>query len=85
MEITRVKAPKFRIGKYILNEYEFRTLQVEVAKGIKPTGIKFKECSFPYNEGIILESGCLSHSTKGLAVSGELSYQLLFTNRNKGV
>jgi hypothetical protein len=82
MEITRVKAPKFRVGRYILNEYEFRTLQVEVAKGIKPTGIKVKD--YEGNVALILESGSLSRSLKGLSLSGEITYQLLLTNRNKG-
>ncbi len=39
MEITRIKNPKFRIGRFILNEYELRQLQLEVAKGLKPSGI----------------------------------------------
>lgn len=42
MEITRIKNPKFRVGKFILNEYELRQLQLEVAKGLKPSGIKVK-------------------------------------------
>ena len=85
MKITRVTAPKFRVGRYILNEYEFRTLQVEIAKGLKPAGIKFKECTFPYKQGTILESGCLSHSTEGLKLSGDITMELLLTNRNKGI
>jgi hypothetical protein len=40
MLITRIKPPKFRVGRYILNEYELRQLQLEVAQGLKPFGIK---------------------------------------------
>ena len=42
--ITRIKAPKFRVGRCILNEYELRQLQLEVAKGLKPSGIVVKSC-----------------------------------------
>jgi transposase-like protein len=42
--ITRIKAPKFRVGRCILNEYELRQLQLEVAKGLKPSGMVVKSC-----------------------------------------
>jgi hypothetical protein len=33
MLITRIKTPKFKVGRYTLNEYELRQLQLEVAQG----------------------------------------------------
>lgn len=43
MQVTRIKAPKYKVGRYTLNEYELRTLQYEVAQGLKPHGIKVKD------------------------------------------
>lgn len=40
MNYTRIKAPKFKIGRCVLNEYELRQLQVEIAKGLKKGNIK---------------------------------------------
>ena len=42
-KFTRIKAPKYRIGRHVLNEYELRCLQVEVAKGLKKPGIEVKD------------------------------------------
>lgn len=42
-KFTRIKAPRYRIGRHVLNEYELRCLQVEVARGIKQPGIKVKD------------------------------------------
>ena len=39
MKITRIKAPKFKVGRFVLNEYELRQLQYEVAQGLKPQRI----------------------------------------------
>ena len=72
--ITRIKAPKFRIGRNVLNEYELRCLMVEVAKGLKPSGIKVKEGNI---EATILESGRLSHNLPGLATASEFTLELI--------
>ena len=40
MEITRIKNPKFKVGRFVLNEYELRQLQLEVAQGLKPSGLR---------------------------------------------
>lgn len=39
----RIKPPKYRFGKYVLNEYEVRTIIAEVAEGKRKPGIKFKD------------------------------------------
>ena len=80
MEINRIKAPKFRVGRYVLNEYEFRNLQLEVALGIKPAGIKVTDSLG--NKSTIIKNGCLSHSlNKTMGISGNLSLELLRANR----
>lgn len=45
MTITRIKTPKFKVGRFTLNEYELRQLQLEVAQGLKPAGIRVKSLS----------------------------------------
>lgn len=41
--ITRIKPPKYKVGRYSLNEYELRQLMLEVAMGKKPIGIEVKD------------------------------------------
>lgn len=80
MEIKRIKAPKFRVGKYVLNEYEFRNLQLEVALGIKPAGIKVTDSLG--NKSTIIENGCLSHSlNETMGISVGLQIELMKANR----
>jgi hypothetical protein len=75
MEITRVQPPKFRVGKYLLNEYELRTLMLEVAQGKKPAGIKVK-CS-QGNISIIRKDGVLTENLTGFSLAAELTIQML--------
>jgi hypothetical protein len=82
MEITRIKAPKFRVGRYVLNEYEFRNLQLEVALGVKPAGIKVTDAQG--NRAVIEENGCLSDSIEGLALAGDITLEILRANHRKG-
>jgi hypothetical protein len=73
--ITRVKAPKFRVGRYVLNEYELRTLQVEVAKGDRKPGMKVKD-----DLGVvatILPNGSLDTALSGYDMNTYLRFQLL--------
>ena len=43
MKVTRIKAPKFKVGRNVLNEYEVRQLQLEVAQGVREGDIKIKD------------------------------------------
>ncbi len=43
MMITRIKPPKYKVGRYSLNEYELRQLMLEVAKKEKPFGQTVKD------------------------------------------
>ena len=75
MKITRIKAPKFKVGKYSLNEYELRQLCLEVKQCLKPNGIKVID-----SDGIeskIDKSGKLHPLPKGMSLSYEITKQLL--------
>lgn len=70
MEITRIKVPKFRVGRYVLNEYELRQLMLDVALGVKPAGIEVRD-----EYGVIAtirKDGGLSVNLEGLAISARL-------------
>lgn len=47
--ITRIKPPKYKLGRYSLNEYELRQLMLEVAKGEKQAGQYIKDEKKLYN------------------------------------
>lgn len=73
--ITRIKAPKFRVGRYVLNEYEIRTLQVEVAKGERKPGMKVKDDLGAV--ATILPNGSLDTALSGYDMNTYLRFQLL--------
>lgn len=81
MNFTRIKPPKFRVGRHVLNEYEFRNLQLEVALGIKPAGIVVTDAQG--NKAVIEERGCLSNNIEGLSVSIDLQFEILKANNYK--
>ena len=58
MKITRINPPKYKVGRYSLNEYEVRQLMVEVAEKKKPFGIKVSDSSGTV--ATIQEDGSLS-------------------------
>ena len=68
---TRIPAPKFRMGRYTLNEYELRYLMLQVAQGHKPgfIGTKIKDESG--NSVVITEDGTLSGRLPGLHINTE--------------
>ena len=73
MKITRIKSPKFRVGRYILNEYELRQLLLEVCKGEKPSNFKIKDMQgnvFP-----ILEDGTLSATPYGFDINSNITLE----------
>ena len=81
-KITRINPPKFKVGRYVLNEYEVRCLQVEVAKGERNGGILIKEVNG--DSAIILHDGTLNVSLKGYQVSSAFTLELLRINRERG-
>jgi hypothetical protein len=80
MNITRIKPPKFKVGRYVLNEYELRTLMTEVAEGKKPAGIKVTEGR---QTAEILSTGRLSHNLDGLSIASMETLKVIRINRSK--
>ena len=79
-DITRIKAPKYKVGRHSLNEYELRILMLEVAKKEKPFGQSVKD-----QDGcvaIIKENGSLSCNLFGMDINSNTTIQLIKT-RNK--
>lgn len=78
--IIRIKAPKFRVGKLTLNEYEVRQLMVEVAKGWRAESlIEVRD-----EDGTIAtigKDGHLSQGLRGLKVGSDLTMELIRTRR----
>jgi hypothetical protein len=70
MSITRIKPPKFRVGRYVLNEYEIRQFCLEVARGERKPGIIIKDAEG--NRATILRDGRLSNNLKGWDVIGNI-------------
>jgi hypothetical protein len=74
IKFTSIKAPMYKVGNVILNEYEVRMLQLEVAKGEKPVGLVVTDQEG--TEVTILEDGRLSGPVFGFDISDKISYNL---------
>jgi hypothetical protein len=74
MKITRINTPKFKVGRFVLNEYELRQLMLEVATGVQPAGIKVKDSTGKVVE--ILANGSLSDNIVGLSVADDIALKL---------
>lgn len=81
MNITRIKPPKWRVGRYVLNEYEVRCLMVDVCLGKKQPGIKITDENGKTAE--ILPDGRLTDNLKGFDVSGNFCLTILREERRK--
>jgi hypothetical protein len=79
--IKRISAPKFKVGRFVLNEYELRQLMLDVANGNEAAGIKVKDSTGKVVE--ILEDGHLSGCIKGLDVADSLAMELHRLRRKK--
>jgi hypothetical protein len=78
-KITRIKPPKFRVGRYVLNEYELRRLMVQVAAKKKPSGILVKDAEGRY--ATITEDGSLSRPLYGLDLISSCNLRLIRIRR----
>ena len=76
MEIIRINPPKFKIGRYVLNEYELRQLQLDVVKGLKEGNIKVK-CLNSNRTSILNEEGLFEPPLEGMGVSAGITLQIL--------
>lgn len=75
-----IKPPKYRVGKYVLNEYELRQLQVDVMNGVFESPITIRDekgQSFT-----IASNGRLSGSPYGYDLTSRCSLELIKYERN---
>lgn len=86
MQIKKINPPKFKIGRYRLNEYELRNLMLEVAEGNNTFFINAKVTDEYGNSAYIATNGALTGDRfPGLAIATEISMkhmQLKNKNRN---
>ena len=81
LTFTRIKPPKYRIGRYILNEYELRKVMLEVAQGLKPAWIKVKDIYG--NVAEIRPDGALAGDTLyGFAINSRFTLDMLGLRRD---
>ena len=62
--LPKIKAPKFKVAGFILNEYELRCLMLEVAKGNIQNGILVMDIQSK-QKGVIREDGAISNDIGG--------------------
>jgi hypothetical protein len=77
----RIKPPKYRVGKYMLNEYELRRLMAQVADGKYPHGIRVTDANKV--TATINPDGTLSCNLYGLAISSLYTLEILRIRREK--
>lgn len=78
---TKITLPKFKVGRYVLNEYELRLMMLEVAKGEREGNIKVKDLSNNI-ESIIQEGGHLSNTLPGLSINSKITMEFIKIKRN---
>lgn len=79
MKIQRIKSPKYRVKRYVLNEYELRNLMLQVAKKEQPSNIVVTEIETGF-KATILEDGSLDfvhNSFESLSLSTNFKFELL--------
>ena len=80
MKIQRIKSPKYRVKRYVLNEYELRNLMLQVAKKEQPSNIVVTEIETGF-KAIILEDGSLSNPLQSLGLNSNFTLNMLKLKR----
>jgi hypothetical protein len=81
MKIERIKPPKYRVGKYVINEYELRKLMLSVCKGEIQSGIKVKDI---YNKTATIQpDGSLDINLYGTDLMSLFTLDMLRIRRKK--
>ena len=75
-KLVNIVPPTFIIDGEVYNEYELRTIFLEVAKGNLPTGLVVTDCEG--NTSTILERGVCSERISGLSISDDIAFELCF-------
>ena len=84
--MKRITAPKFKVGRYVLNEYEVRNLQVETALGlIVPYSLTIKEID-PKTRKVIgstqmREDGTFTNILEGFGLATSFTFDLIRLKR----
>ena len=84
--VTRIKPPKFRVGRYVLNEYELRCLLVEITEGKHQEliGKKVTEITNECKPSTIIQKGYTENSLDGLGINSKFALKLMaFKNKSK--
>jgi len=77
----KIKPPKFRVGRYVLNEYELRKLQLDVCNGIfEPNFVVKDEVG---NTSAIRADGILVGNLNRFNLSSQLAMDLMFHESRK--
>jgi len=79
--VQPIKPPTYRIGKFVLNEYELRQLQVRIMRGEVPntiTGIDYKGNHFSFRE-----DGRIPEHIEGFDISGNYTLDMIRDSREK--
>ena len=79
ISFNRIKIPRFKIGRFVLNEYEIRQIMAEVSEGKRKGNIKFKDD----RERIItiLDDGSCSQSPKGFEIASSFTLRSIKARR----
>ena len=73
--LPKIKAPKWKVAGFILNEYELRCLLVEVGKGNLKSGILVTEMGTK-EKAFILEDGSMSNRLgEGLRIAAKFAIE----------
>jgi hypothetical protein len=79
MKYTKIKPPKYRIGRNILNEYELRKLMKDVCLGLVKDNILVKDEKG--QTATILQNGRLSNNLFGLDINSNYTLEIIKINR----
>jgi len=81
--IDRINPPKYKVGKFTLNEYELRSLQLKVCTGEVAGGIKVRDERNNWAE--ILPNGNLSVGLYGMDICSAFAIQQIKHQREMAV
>ena len=79
--ITRIAAPKFKVGKFTLNEYELRQFQNEVLERQRPGNVWVKEVLTGKSYRIDEKGVFQPHAPAGYGVTSGLTLQSIRVRR----
>ena len=79
--IKRIAAPKFRVGRFVLNEYEMRQFQNEILERQRPGNVKVKEVLTGHTYLIDDSGEFVPHAPLGYGTSSGLTMRAIKMKR----